>query len=369
MDTMLPILSPAEFISSLNQMFELAYPVVAIEGEIANLRVSKNRWVYFDLKDEVASVRCFGTVYSLPGPVEDGMKVKIIGAPKMHEQYSFSFTFQSMSLSGEGTLKKAFELLRKQLEKEGLFNVERKRLLPFPPSRIGLVTSSESAAYSDFIKIINARWQGIDISLTDVQVQGDNAPLQIVQAIEHFNKSGEQPEVIVVIRGGGSADDLQAFSTEQVTRAVAGSRIPTLVAIGHERDISLSELAADQRASTPSNAAELLVPDKRDVAAYLAQCRRQAERSLDEVLLHRSQKLDHTKELLVSRMDHLLRSESDKLKQVKQLLKLVDPANLLKRGYAVVRKNGQVIKSVHQLKTNDLITIGLADGEVDSKVQ
>jgi len=369
MDTMLPILSPTEFIASLNQTFEFAYPSVIIEGELANLRVSKNRWVYFDLKDETASVRCFGNVYSLPGPVEDGMKVRIVGAPRMHEQYGFSFTFQSMSLSGEGTLRKAFELLKKQLEKEGLFNEDRKRPLPFPPQRIGLITSGESAAYSDFVKILNARWQGTEILHIDVQVQGESAPAQIVNAIEHFNKSGEQVDVLVLIRGGGSADDLQAFSTEQVTRAVAGSRVPTIVAIGHERDISLSELAADQRASTPSNAAELLVPDKRDVSRYLTQCRVQASRALDEIILHRSERLKHGTEVLRSRMAHIFDSERRKLEQLKQLLLVIDPNNLLKRGYAVVRQNGKVVKSSRQLKQNDLLQITFADGAVESKVQ
>jgi len=369
MDTKLPILSPAEFIASLNQTFEFAYPSVIIEGELANLRVSKNRWVYFDLKDETASVRCFGTVYSLPGPVEDGMMVRIVGAPRMHEQYGFSFTFQSMSLSGEGSLKKAFDLLKLKLEKEGLFSEERKRPLPFPPERVGLITSGESAAYSDFIKIINARWQGVEIIHVDVQVQGESAPAQIVNAIEHFNKTGEQIDVLILIRGGGSTDDLQAFSTEQVTRAVAGSRVPTLVAIGHERDISLSELAADQRASTPSNAAELLVPDKREIRRYLEQCRLIAGRALDEIIVSRTESLKHNNQTLMNRMTHIFDSEKRKLDQIKQLLLVIDPNNLLKRGYAVVRKNNKVIKSKHQLKSNDLLQITLADGTVNSKVQ
>src|SRR5690606_18856920 len=137
--------------------------------------------------------------------------------------------------------------------------------------------SEESAAYKDFIKVIGARWGGLDIELANVQVQGESAIMQIVNAIDWFNKQAAVPDVLVIVRGGGSADDLQAFSSEQVTRSVAASRIPTLVAIGHEVDVSLAELAADRRASTPSNAAELLVPDRKEQITLLRHARRRLE--------------------------------------------------------------------------------------------
>ncbi|HMH30993.1 MAG TPA: exodeoxyribonuclease VII large subunit, partial [Methylomirabilota bacterium] len=256
-------LGVSEFVALLNKTLEYAYPNVTIIGELANLRVSKNRWVYFDLKDELSTVKFFGTVYQLPGPLEDGMLLKVKGTPKLHNLYGFSVNVQSIQPAGEGSIRRAADLLKAKLAKEGLFDDSRKRALPYPPQRIGLVTSKQSAAYADFIKIINARWQGVNIELIDVQVQGEPAPAQIAAAIDQFNAQAEPPEVLILIRGGGSAEDLAAFSSEIVTRAVVASRTPTLVAIGHEVDLSLAELAADQRASTPSNAAELLVPDRK----------------------------------------------------------------------------------------------------------
>src|SRR6266540_4574397 len=182
-----PAFTVSEFVAVLNQTLEYAYPNTVISGEIANFRVSKNRWVYFDLKDEQASVRFFGTIYQLPGPLEDGMVVAVRGVPRLHQQYGFSITVQSIQPVGEGSIKKAAALLEAKLAAEGLFDEERKRALPYPPRRIGLITSGESAAYRDFIKIINARWGGVEIVLLDVQVQGEAAPGQVVRAIEYCN--------------------------------------------------------------------------------------------------------------------------------------------------------------------------------------
>ncbi|HET7630253.1 MAG TPA: exodeoxyribonuclease VII large subunit, partial [Candidatus Saccharimonadales bacterium] len=227
-------LSVSDFVALHNQILEYALPEVTIVGELTNFRVSKNRWIYFDLKDETASVRFFGTVYQLSGPLEDGMLLRVRGTPRLHPLYGFSVTVSSLQPAGEGSLLKAFDLLQAKLTAEGLFDPARKRSLPYPPERIGLITSSESAAYADFMKIIGARWSGLEIVLADVQVQGEAAIAQLVAAVEMFNQLAQPPEVLIVTRGGGSAEDLQAFSSEQVTRAVAASRIPTLVAVGHE---------------------------------------------------------------------------------------------------------------------------------------
>ena len=260
------ILQVSDFVALLNQTLEFAYPVVTVQGELANFRVSKNKWVYFDIKDQHATVRCFGTIYQLPGPLEDGMLIQITATPRLHPLYNFSLNIQAIAPVGEGSIKKAQSLLEAKLQKEGLFDTERKRLLPYPPTKIGLIASVESAAYKDFMKIINVRWVGLHIAVANVQVQGAAAVGQITSALKYLNEHMDL-EAIIVTRGGGSPEDLAVFSTEQVTRAVAASRVPTLVAVGHEVDVSLAELAADVRASTPSNAAELLVPDRRDVLA------------------------------------------------------------------------------------------------------
>ena len=365
----LPTLSPSDFVSLLNQTLEFAYPSVVIEGELSNFRVSKNRWVYFDIKDDNASVKFFGTVYNLPGPLEEGMKLRVSGTPRLHQLYGFSITIQSIALSGEGTIKKAFELLLQKLTGEGLFETSRKRDIPYPPERIGLITSSESAAYADFVKIIGTRWAGLNIELADVQVQGEPAAGQIVRAIEYFNQSGEPPDVLVIIRGGGSADDLQTFNTEAVTRAVAASRIPTVVAIGHEIDTSLAELAADTRGSTPSNAAELLVPDRSSLLAEFKTVRLEMGRLLSANVQSGMKDLKQQRESLQSAIERLIHRHQESVQYSVKLLELMNPTNILKRGYAVVRDSKKVIRSSNDTFQGQALEILLADGTITAKVQ
>lgn len=366
---MLATLTPTEFVAFANQTLEAAYPVVEIEGEVLNFKISRGRWVYFDIADEMSKLRCFGTVYLLPAPVEDGMKVRIVCAPRLHPQFGFSLNLQSMQFSGEGTIKKASDLLFQQLEKEGLFAPERKRPLPYPPERIGLITSDESAAYKDFVKVLGARWGGLEIELANVQVQGEAAPQQIVRAIEWFNRSADMPDALIIIRGGGSADDLQAFSSEQVARAVAASRIPTLVAIGHETDLSLAELAADLRASTPSNAAELLVPDRKEALSRLDQSRQELESAVSDLLDSAARAVPES----VSRLDiaagWLLEKQFDSLESARRTLEALSPQATLRRGYAVVSKGGKALRTADGLRTGDALSIRFAKGSIEAEVQ
>lgn len=362
------VVSVSEFVALLNQTLDFAYPSLVVTGELANLRVSKNRWVYFDLKDAEASVKFFGTVYQLPGPLEDGMLLKVRGSPRLHPLYGFSVTAQNIQLAGEGTIRRAAELLRLKLTAEGLFAPERKRPISYPPRRIGLITSRQSAAYADFIKILAARWGGVDIELVDVQVQGEPAVGQIVAAIDQFNSQAEQPDVLVLIRGGGSADDLAAFSSEQVTRAVAGSRVPTIVAIGHEIDLSLAELAADRRASTPSNAAELLVPDRASVLTQLEDTVLQLGRYAQVAFTEAYRQLVEDKTELAYQTDQLLSNELLRLQGQQQLLRALSPTAILRRGYAIVRAGGKVVRRAANLRAGDIVDIQLADGTTSAAI-
>lgn len=357
-----------ELVALINQTFDFAYPSVTVTGELANLRVSKGKWLYFDLKDEFASVKFFGTVYMLPGPLEDGMLLKVTATPRLHNLYGFSMNVQSIQPAGEGSIRKAAELLQAQLTKEGLFDEARKRPLPYPPARIGLITSRQSAAYADFIKIINARWGGVNIETIDVQVQGEPAPRQITAAIEQFNAMADPPEVLILIRGGGSAEDLAAFSTEQVTRAVAASRVPTLVAIGHEVDLSLAELAADRRASTPSNAAELLVPDKQYQLQTLFDTRQRLGHLLRQSLVDCQTSLVRSVEHLQQAWQQLLVDQKRELHLKRQLLMAYDPAVALQRGYAIIRAQKQPITSVTQLTSGQAVTLELQDGQAEATI-
>lgn len=364
-------ISVSEFVELLNQTYEYVFPTVTILGELANFRVAKNKWVYFDLKDDESSVKFFGTVQMLRmlGPIEDGMLMQVRGAPRMHNLYGFSVNVITMQPAGEGSIRRAAELLTAKLQAEGLFEPGRKRALPYPPQRIGLITSSQSAAYADFIKILGARWGGMQIDLIDVQVQGEAAPEQIIAAIERFNELAEPPEVLVLIRGGGSADDLAAFSTEGVTRAVASSRVPTLVAIGHEIDVSLAELAADKRASTPSNAAELLVPDKRTVLQSLAQAtERMHGVALDYVSTERARLEDFVTDA-TEVIDRILEDRRSKLKQSRQLLVVLSPQAALRRGYAVVRNDlGGVVRSASDAPIGAIVHIEVDSEEISAQV-
>ena len=197
------------------------------------------------------------------------MKVIVRATPKVTAWGKFSLTIQTIRPSGEGSLKKSFDLLKAKLEKEGLFAQERKRTLPKLPTHIGVISSTQAAGYTDFITILNNRWGGLKVDVAHVQVQGLTAPEQIIRAIRHFNEQKNVPEVLVIVRGGGSADDLAAFNDEPLVREIAASRIPTLVGVGHEVDVTLADMAADVRAATPSDAARLVVPDRREFAGSL----------------------------------------------------------------------------------------------------
>lgn len=363
------VLSVSDFVGVMNQILEYSFPNVTIVGELANFRVSKNKWLYFDLKDENATVKFFGTIYNLPGPLEDGMNLQVKGMPRLHPNFGFSVTVQSILPVGEGSLKKASMLLEAKLRAEGLFAPERKRQLPYPPKRIGLITSNESAAYADFIKVLAERWGGIEIDLYNVQVQGEAAIEQIVQAISSCNSGAAVLDALVITRGGGSAEDLAVFNTEQVTRAVAGSRIPTLVAIGHEVDISLAELAADQRASTPSNAAQLLTPDRTQEISKLKASESLLKQLLRGLVDDRKQALDNFNTQIITTINNRLLSERNDLNAKLVLLDALSPQAALKRGYAILRSsNGVVLHDAKTASPGQIITAQLNKATLTAKI-
>ncbi len=360
----------SDFVAVVNQTLDYAYPSVSIRGELANFKISKNKWIYFDLKDDTATIRFFGNVYQLKQPLENGMLLRVHGVPKLHPQYGFSVTIIQIQPEGEGSLRRAADLLRAKLQSEGLFEEKRKRSLAYPPKQLGLIASTESAAYTDFIKVLSARWRGISIECTDVQVQGEPAIEQIVSAIKYFNQKPQLPDVLVLTRGGGSPEDLYAFDTEQVTRAVAASRIPTLVAIGHEKDTTLAELAADKRASTPSNAAELLVPDRKEVINQL-----EADKSYivelfkTHIRTHRQKLLSYDSTLNLQ-LSMILARSRDQLIAYAQLLEALNPKAILARGYAIVRLAGKVIiRSKAEINSGDIVSIELKDGQFDAIIK
>lgn len=362
------IFSPTDFVAVFNQTVSTAYPLVTIEGEVSNYRIAKERWVYFDIKDEFSSLRVFGTVYQLSYAIEDGMLVRLNARPELHPQYNFSLQMVDVVPSGQGSIKKSFDILHAKLTAEGLFDESRKRFLPYPPTRIGLITSNEAAAYGDFIKVLTARWPLIQIDLANVRVQGDSAAGEIIAALHHFNLLPEPVEVIVVIRGGGSAEDLLTFQDEHLTRAIAESRIPTLVAIGHERDISLAELAADVRASTPSNAAELIAPAKDDVLMHYRQRQQGCREIVAGLVASWRRDLDEASQFAENKVGQIIENQRMELRRISEVLLAFNPSSVLKRGYALVRQGNVVVRSAKQLKTGDKFALNFHDGEKRASV-
>lgn len=363
------VFTPSGFVAVFNQTLEYAYPNVVIEGELANFKVSKNRWVYFDVKDELSSVKFFGSVYHLPGPLEDGLMIRVGGVPRLHQRFGFKLNLISITPVGEGSIKKAADLLRAKLETEGLFDPLRKRPLPFAPAKIALITAAGSAAAHDFIKITNDRWGGVEIMLADCLVRGGQAPAQITAAIEQINALANLPQLLVITRGGGSADDLAAFNDERLVRAVAASRIPTLVAIGHEVDISLAELAADMRASTPTNAAQVAFPERREVLGDLQHKQKMLAREVTFMAVNIKNNLDQIKLDLRRITEGLVISNRQSLVTSERLISLFDPLAILKRGYAAVSKEGEYISSVEQVNAGDKLKLRFHDGTIGAVVQ
>ncbi|HMI09894.1 MAG TPA: exodeoxyribonuclease VII large subunit [Candidatus Saccharimonadales bacterium] len=348
--------SVSDFIALTNQTLEYAYPSVEVEGEVASFKVNQGKYVFFDIKDAGGSVGCFMTVWQLRVPIEDGMKVIVTATPKLTQWGKFSLTVKALRPSGEGSLKKSFELLRAKLDKEGLFAPERKRFLPALPQHVAVISSTQAAGYADFIKILGDRWGGLDVDVAHVQVQGSDAPDQMIRALKYFNSREILPEVIVLIRGGGSADDLSAFNDELLVREIAASRIPTLVGVGHEIDESLADLAADVRAATPSNAAQILVPDKSEII-------RRVRNQLQSLLPRTEQAIEARKGELYANLDYALtlierhlNQRSDQLAQLRRVISEFDPQKVLARGYALVRGDIAVGKSIEIEKKDILIT-------------
>jgi exodeoxyribonuclease VII large subunit len=342
-----PSFSVSDFIAVFNQTLEYAYPNVVIEGEVASFKVGHGKYVFFDIKDAGGSIGCFMTVWQMRQPIQDGMKVILTAIPKLTQWGKFSLTVKSLRPSGEGAIKKSFEILKAKLDNEGLFAIERKRLLPRIPQHVGVISSTAAAGYGDFIKILGDRWGGIKIDVANVQVQGESAPDQIIRAIEYFNQQELLPEVIIIIRGGGSADDLSTFNDELLVRAIAGSRVPTLVGVGHEADESLADLAADVRASTPSNAAQILVPDRQDVIRMIhSQVGSLFSRVLQLIDQQRhlvSDSLRGAIEVIAKTIDEQFR----RINSIRDILSQLDPNVILGRGYAMLRgpmKVGTIIE-------------------------
>jgi exodeoxyribonuclease VII large subunit len=272
-----------------------AFPAVWVKGELSGFKRYPSGHLYFSLKDESALLGCVmwkSRTGRLAFEPQDGLEVEAFGSISVYEpQGRYQLVVDEMRPAGVGALLLAFEELKKRLAAEGLFDAARKQPLPRYPARIGLVTSPAGAAVRDLVKVLRARWPAIQIVLAPVRVQGEGAAAEIAAAVQRFDRYG-RVDLLIVGRGGGSLEDLWAFNEEIVVRAIAACRLPVISAVGHEVDVTLADFAADVRAATPSNAAEIAVPSRAEVARLVAQARERLERALRSALGERRRRLE-----------------------------------------------------------------------------
>ena len=267
---------------------------IIVQGEISNCRVATSGHIYCTLKDERAQIRCVFFKQQQRGMKfhpEDGLQVMVRGTISVYEaRGEYQIYVESIEPVGRGALQLAFEQLKKRLEAEGLFEAAKKKPLPLLPSRIGLITSSSGAAVRDVVRILTRRFPNVHLTLYPVRVQGPGAALEIIEALRYFGRK-RLVDVILLVRGGGSLEDLWSFNEEGVARAIAASAIPVISGVGHETDFTIADFVADVRASTPSAAAELVVQTRREFDKHVADLRESLESQMRYRLLELSRRL------------------------------------------------------------------------------
>ncbi len=390
------ILTVSQLTGAIKRLLEDSFPRLWVQGEVSNLTVHASGHLYFTLKDAGSQVRCVmfrGYAQSLMLMPQDGMQVVVRGDVTVFDRAGqYQLSVQQLQVAGYGQLAQAFERLKKKLAGEGLFDPKLKRSLPAFPEAVGIVTSPSGAAIRDIVKVARRRWPGIELILCPVPVQGLGAADRISQAIDDLNEYG-QVHLPIVGRGGGSAEDLWAFNEETVARAIRRSKIPVISAVGHEVDFTISDLAADLRAPTPSAAAELAVPDARQLRTSLGELGQRMsaalaglidgaaarldglERSyglnrLQDAVDQRIQRLDWAGEALAGRIGDLISRVENKLESQALALKALDPGGTLRRGYSICRdQSGRAVRSADQIKPGDLVRAEFHRGRAEMKVE
>lgn len=387
-------LTVSELTRRIKFVLESSFDVVLVQGEISNIRQPTSGHYYFTLKDEESQLQAVlwrSRVANLFFTPRDGMKVIVRGRITVYEvRGQYQLEVIEILPAGKGELQIAFEQLKAKLFAEGLFDPAHKKPLPPFPERIGVVTSITGAAFRDIVSVLRRRFPALEVIIRHVPVQGEGAAEEIVRAIEEFNAWG-QVDVLIVGRGGGSIEDLWAFNEEIVARAIYDSKLPIVSAVGHEIDFTIADFVADVRAPTPSAAAEIIVRSREEFLELLRQSvytmndfvtekiqsgRKEVETILGsyafnqprDLLQNRMQYTDDLLRRLGQGMNVLLeRRRLDAISLSRQLSHL-SPDNVLQRGYAMVRLDGEIIPEASLLSKGNLIEIQFRDGFVDSTV-
>ena len=367
---------------------------VFVRGEISNFKLYSSGHAYFTLKDDAGQLKsvmfrsyCSRLIFK----PEDGMRVIAHGRVSVYESSGqYQLYVDDMQPDGAGSLAMRFEQLKRKLAAEGLFDEARKRPLPPMPRRIGVITSPSGAAVHDIINVLGRRFPAAEMILYPSEVQGAQAPAQLISGVEFFSMTG-LVDVIILGRGGGSAEDLWAFNDEYLARAVASCSIPVISAVGHESDFTICDFVADRRAPTPSAAAEIAVPDMGEILRGLVSVRTGLQASMQKLIVQERRVLNQlTQSRVFARPDQMLdgfrmrldeyeaklnRAADQALLQKKQStasiagkLEALNPLAVLSRGYATVSRDGISVTSIEQINDNDTLDIRFADGSVRATV-
>ena len=366
---------------------------LSLRGEISNFKRHSSGHLYFSLKDAQSVIRCVmfrQNAYSLQFAPRDGMQVVLNGYVSVYTRDGqYQFYCEGMQADGVGALYQQFERNKARFAEEGLFDEAHKRPLPLLARRIGVVTSPTGAVIRDIIRVSHRRNPSVDILLVPCKVQGEGAAESICRGIRALN--AQDVDVIIVRRGGGSLEDLWAFNEESVVRAVYASRIPVISAVGHETDFALSDFAADVRASTPSNAAELAVLDVRDAMQHLDSLASALHAAAMHQVELKEKRLAALRERAALRNAHLLfdrqlaalgekrrqldqsalsavNLRSTELAHLTARLRSLDPEQVLRRGYALARIAGETVTRAGQAKEGDALTVRVSDGRIHAIV-
>ena len=383
----------------VRQIIESDYRLqeIWVSGEVSNLSRPSSGHLYFTLKDDQASLRCVmwrSQVEYQDHLPENGEQLEVFGRVGVYESAGqYQLYAETIRPAGEGERFREFLRLKEELEKEGLFDPERKRPLPAWPQVLGVVTSPTGAALRDVIHVLERRYPLVQLLLAPATVQGERAPGEISAALQHINEHGTC-DLILLVRGGGSIEDLWAFNDEEVVRTVADSPVPIVTGIGHETDVILADFAADLRAPTPSAAAEVATPDRSaladdlraeriDLLTYFGDYLREKQIALDRLRSRLSlasprtridnawQRLDEISHRMLVAARHNLSIQRQRIESLQHTLRVVNPGDILGRGYAIVTTSddGSVVRSSEQVEAGDRIHIQVQDGDFGAEVR
>ncbi|MEE8452710.1 MAG: exodeoxyribonuclease VII large subunit [Thermoguttaceae bacterium] len=392
------VLSVGQLTAQIKDLLESSFPTVWVAGEISNLARPRSGHCYLTLKDDQAQLRAAiwrNTAARIRFDLQDGLEVVCRGHVDVYApRGSYQLIIETIEPKGVGALELALRQLKEKLAGEGLFDPQRKRPLPPFARRIAVVTSPTGAAIRDFLQVLGRRWRGADVLIVPSRVQGEGAAEEIAAGIEAVNRLAHPPDCLVVTRGGGSLEDLWAFNEEVLVRAVASSRVPVISAVGHEVDVTLCDLAADVRALTPSEAAELVTLAAEELAARLRQYQKRlatalrvraatARSQLDALARHHVFRRPYGRihdaarhlDELATRCDLAIRNRTrlarGQIDAAAARLDALSPLSVLGRGYSLTQRaaDGRVVRTADELAVDDLITTRFANGQALSRVE